>query len=94
MHIDKVPYEFSKYPAFVRAWATYHRLPAVAIVSLNEGGVKPPVVWAKLRGRDCRLVMASRLGDVGINYTGAETGYTSRHDIEELTDFREVKEHA
>lgn len=45
------------------------------------------------RGRRCRVVMASRFGDVGIRFTdllGANYGYSTRCPVEHLIDFSET----
>jgi hypothetical protein len=89
IHVDDVIYQPNKWPDFLIAFITFHRLPAVEKMNLERCGMKPPEVWAdNPNGVRCRLTMASRMGDVGVNYTGEPTGYKDRFTLNELTGFR------
>lgn len=86
-HVDDVLNEPDKYPQF----------PPVLIAFLDHArSLLPPgprpECWATHDGRAVRLCMASRMGDVGINTTGAPFGYSKRVALDDLTDFRATKE--
>lgn len=46
-----------------------------------------PRLYASYKGNRCRVVMVSRLGDVGISYKDQEYGYNERVSLYDLTDF-------
>lgn len=88
-HVDDVIYQPGKWPDFLIAFVTFHRMPAVEKSNLERCGMKPPEVWAdNVVDNPCRLVMVSRLGDVGVNFSGEPTGYTMRYTLDELKNFR------
>lgn len=89
VHCDDV-IEDKSYPEVLRKFLDYARSPAHG--AGREG--RKPVCWATYKGQPVRLCMASRFGDVGINTTGADTGYAARVNIAELTDFRAMREMA
>jgi hypothetical protein len=71
-------------PDCVRAFLEHARAPAHGA---NLPGGRP-ALFAKLAGVPVRIVMASRLGDVGITENlAAERGYSARVWLDELTDF-------
>ena len=74
------PAALRKYLAFARAPAHGHLLP------------KPhPKLYADYEGRRVRVIMASRLGDVGITTDlDAEFGYDCRVRVRSLSNFSEL----
>lgn len=75
------------YPEILRKFVAFHRQPAIEI--LKHPQEEWPVLWATDRfGTPCRVVMASRLGDLGVNYTGDFVGYSMRWTVDELSDYR------
>ena len=71
-------------PAALRAFLEHARSPA-------HGNMRPgpkPKLFARYDGRPVRVVMASRLGDVGFTYDlTREHGYERRAHLDLLTDF-------
>lgn len=64
-----------------------NRLPAIDKALCYGNGVDPKL-FATLDGKRVRVVMASRMGDVGVTENlEAEYGYSRRVDVGELTDF-------
>ena len=79
------------FPNCLRWWLLYNTLPAVD-KHLFKQYAKEPILWAKYNGEWVKLLMASRLGDVGItNNLDATHGYTDRVHIEELLDFTDER---
>jgi hypothetical protein len=83
-----------KVPEFVRRWLIINTLPAIeqnVLKGIRQGGGYNPTVFAKLDGKVVKLMMASRLGDIGVAYNlNRETGYDKRVYLEELSDFSET----
>ncbi len=85
-HCDEYINDFNA-PMSLRWFLFVNRLPASDKHLCEKNGVKPRL-FAKYKGNRVRVVMASRLGDVGITKNlDAENGYSLRVQIEELTDF-------
>jgi hypothetical protein len=79
-------------PKALRRYLRYHRWPAVWQARAQGLGVKEPVLFARYNGIKVRVVMASRMGDVGITTRlDAERGYQDRVYIEDLTHFTDKK---
>jgi hypothetical protein len=77
-------------PECLRWFLLINRLPAVASALCYARGVRP-VLFATLDGKRVRVVMASRLGDVGItDELERDHGYQQRTWIELLSNFSEV----
>ncbi|MEK9208251.1 MAG: hypothetical protein AAB922_07215 [Patescibacteria group bacterium] len=69
-----------------------HRLPAQDMYLCRENGVKPKL-FATFERERVQVVMASRLGDVGIsNDFGNNPGYTRRVAISDLSNFSNTPE--
>jgi hypothetical protein len=90
-HCDSYIHDLSQ-PLCLRFWLLVHRLPAADMELLNRAGVNPDLFASTVQGRTVRLVMASRLGDVGI--TGALTDltddrYEQRVHLDLLCNFRD-----
>jgi len=92
-HIDDVIHDHS-YPAFLRAWLLFKRLPAIDYCVLMAAEVPEPEVWAwcKSRARIVRLSMGSRLGDIGVNTQGRPASYEWRTGIDDLMHFSRAKD--
>ena len=89
-HCDRTIVE-SKYPMIVRWWVFINRLPDIEKHLCFHNGVNPSL-WAKCRGKWVRLVMASRMGHVGITTNiDAQIGYGECVWLHELTDFTDEK---
>lgn len=74
-------------PRCLRFWLLVNRLPAVDAALCRESDVNPRL-FANYDGKRVRLVMASRLGDVGItSKLDAEYGYQTRVSVADLADF-------
>lgn len=81
-------------PAALRAFLAFERQPAIKKVPS-----KRPALFATYIGSDplaadcvglrCRVVMASRFGDVGVRFTDLDRdyGYSIRCPVEHLRDF-------
>lgn len=87
-------------PKCVRKFLLLHRLPATDQTLLDEeiektelyARLKPNPVLCHMENRWYRVVMASRLGDVGITtHLERKHGYDSRLFIDMLTDFTEKR---
>jgi len=89
-------------PMCLRRYLRFNRWPTIVQVRAWQLGVKEPKLYATVstpneshcnkygvkNGDRVRVVMASRLGDVGITTNlDAENGYKVRVNIEELKDF-------
>ena len=85
-HCDDYIHDLSA-PGALRWFLFVHRLPAVDQILCRAHDVKP-VLFADYQGRRVRVVMASRLGDVGVTEDlTVENGYQRRVGVEELTNF-------
>ncbi len=74
-------------PACLRAFLDHARSPAHG--RLRED--KRPPLFADYHGKRIRVVMASRLGDVGITENlSAEYGYSKRVAVADLKNFSEA----
>jgi hypothetical protein len=68
-----------------------NRLPVGLKQLVRERGIPSPRLFADHAGTRVRVVMASRLGDLGITTNlGAEHGYEWRVSVEDLTNFSET----
>lgn len=88
-HCDRYDGDFSE-PDCLRWWVLMNRLPAVAKMLAREM-IEWPNCYAKHDGRWCRLVIASRFGDVGITYELDSEQYKVRVALDQLTDFQAEK---
>jgi len=78
-------------PMCLRWFLFVERLPAVEKMMCYANGVKPKL-FANHAGKRVRVVMASRLGDVGITGNlAAENGYSARVPVSELCNFGDSK---
>ncbi len=85
-HCDDYINDF-RAPMCLRAFLLRHRLPASDGMVLDAAGFNPSL-YADYKGERVRVVMASRLGDVGITSNlSAERGYDHRVHVEELANF-------
>jgi hypothetical protein len=80
-------------PPVLRWFLFINRLPATLRICAEEMGLRPSL-YADFRSRDpgnelhrCRVVMASRLGDVGINFNFHPDYYEKRVPVEWLSNF-------
>ena len=78
-----------KLPAFVRAFLILHCLNATWKIVLDEVGIggdnyRLYGMWA---GEPVRVVMVSRMGDIGISRHDQEHGYFTRCSIYDVTDY-------
>lgn len=80
-------------PMCLRKFLFVNRLPAVWKYSKWIGRGKPkPKLFADHEGKRVRVVMASRMGDVGIaKELSSDRGYYKRVYIEQLSNFAETK---
>jgi hypothetical protein len=70
-------------------WFHIHRLPATLKFIAMRVGNCPKAVFATHDGKRVRVVMASRLGDVGItDNLKADCGYSKRVFIDDLSELR------
>lgn len=75
-------------PKSLRRFLRWNRWPAAWQVRAEDWGMKPPVLFARYLGIQVRVVMASRMGDVGItSKLDSERGYTARVYLEDLSHF-------
>jgi hypothetical protein len=75
-------------PMVLRWFLFINRLPASEKILCLANGVNP-VLFATYEGKTVRVVMASRLGDVGITSDlKAELGYEKRVTVDQLGNFR------
>jgi len=75
-------------PTDLRWFIFVNRLPAPERLLYNEHVKSDPVLYAKHDGNRVRVVMASRLGDLGITSDLSSTDrYQTRVAVEDLTDF-------
>ena len=77
-------------PMCLRKWLLYNRVPAIWKMRRWRKQWGIPTLFATYKGEQYRVVMASRLGDVGITKNlNALFGYELRVYIEDLSDFKE-----
>ena len=86
MHCDNVIHR-RNYPICLRFYILVNRLPVLDKYVIHDA-VGEPKCFATWEGQRVRLVMASRMGDVGIT-TQLENdhGYEHRVTIDQLSDF-------
>jgi hypothetical protein len=85
-------------PLALRWWLFLHRLPAADQLLCREAKTWPALyatvatdrlLPGMVRGTTVRVVMASRMGDVGITpKLDAESGYTARVAVDDLENYR------
>lgn len=73
-------------PAFVRGFLAAHSMSASYSMAMEEAGFMPKL-YARWNGIPVRVVMVSRMGDVGISKLDEQHGYFERLSIYELTDY-------
>lgn len=89
-HCDEYINDFDA-PMCLRWFLFVNRLPASDKHLCERNGVKPRL-FATHFGKKVRIVMASRLGDVGITEKlDAENGYSTRVAVADLTDFTDQR---
>lgn len=85
-HCDDYINDFKASKA-LRFFLLINRLPAVEMALCREFGVVP-TLFADYNGERVRVVMASRLGDLGISkHLDQEDGYFTRVPVSALTNF-------
>lgn len=85
-HCDDYIHDFTA-PHCLRFFLLIKRLPAMDMMVCREFGVKPKL-FATYKDARVRVVMASRMGDVGItHHLDAEDGYQARVMIAALSNF-------
>ncbi len=85
-HCDNAIHDH-KLPICIRYFLLVNRLPSVDRYIIVEAQGEP-VCFATWEGKRVRLVMASRMGDVGITTNlDAESGYRWRVSVDDLSDF-------
>jgi len=78
-------------PVMLRAWIIMMNLPALESETFRSAGIVPSI-YAKYKRDWVRLVMASRLGDVGISYSiDSDTGYDKRVMLSDLSEFTDKR---
>lgn len=78
-------------PKELRWFLLINRMPASDMMLARQFIVNPRL-FADYKGKTVRVVMASRLGDVGITENlEAEDGYQKRVWLHELSNFTDVK---
>lgn len=86
MHCDQAINDFRQ-PVCLRYFLLVNRMPALD-KNLIIQSVGFPKCFATHEGQRVRLVMASRIGDVGITSDlNAEDGYQKRVSLDDLSDF-------
>lgn len=88
-HCDAYIQDFTA-PRCLRFFLLVQRMPAIDAMLCRAVGVKPKL-FATHEGVRVRVVMASRIGDVGITRKlDAEDGYERRVMVSDLTNFGET----
>lgn len=88
-HCDDYIHDFTASHC-LRFFLLVNRLPAMDMMLCRGFGVKPKL-FATYKGDRVRVVMASRMGDVGITHKlDAEDGYENRVMVADLSDFGEA----
>lgn len=76
-------------PRYLRFFLLWNRMPAADRLLLEEFRT-PPTLFADHEGKRVRVVMVSRLGDVGITrFLDKENGYGTRVFLDKLSNFGE-----
>lgn len=89
MHCDDFAADYQR-DAAARWFVFINRLPVSLRQLVRVRGLPDPVLFADYQGKRVRVVMASRLGDVGItDDLTATNGYKCRVGIDELSNFGE-----
>ncbi|AFO71621.1 hypothetical protein CcrKarma_gp226 [Caulobacter virus Karma] len=86
-----MPYEVSnsraicdyKLPAIVRGFLALNAGNATETLAIEEAGFMPKL-YGRYKGKACRVIMVSSLGDVGITYHDNRYGYSDRVSIYDL----------
>lgn len=87
VHCDDVINMGFKYPICLRYFLLVMRLPAIE-KSIIRQAVGMPECYATYKDVRVKLVMASRMGDVGITTNlEAESGYDQRVSLDQLSEF-------
>jgi len=84
-------------PLCLRRFLRYHRWPAIYKIRAERLGVKEPelyadfIVWRKRNAKPVRVkvMMASRMGDIGISQNLRDEHYQQRLYVEDLSNFSE-----
>lgn len=80
-------------PLCLRRFLRYHRWPASYEIKAEKIEVKRPKLFAKHEDKVVQVVMASRMGDVGITENlEIKNGYTRRVYVEKLSGFSDDKD--
>lgn len=88
-HCDAYIQDFAA-PRCLRFFLLVQRMPALDAMLCRSVGVVPKL-FATYEGTRVRVVMASRIGDVGITtHLDAEDGYQKRVMVGDLTNFGET----
>jgi hypothetical protein len=88
-HCDDYIHDFTA-PHCLRFFLLVNRMPAVDAMLCRAAGVLPKL-FATYEGARVRVVMASRLGDVGVTRRlDAEDGYEKRVMVADLTSFGDI----
>jgi hypothetical protein len=86
VHCDEVINDYQA-NSHLRWFILINRMPAMLKCLASEMGCEPKL-FADYMGKRVRVVMASRLGDVGITEDlDAENGYSERVYVDALTNF-------
>lgn len=91
-HCDEYIHDHSA-PMPLRWFLFVNRLPAVEKLLCDEHGVRP-TLYADRGGQRVRVVMASRLGDVGITSKLDSDQYEERVPVEALSNFAATEHEA
>jgi hypothetical protein len=79
-------------PNALKWFLFFNRLPAMDKGLCRDNGIDDPKLWAQYEDKWIRVVMASRMGDVGITSNlDADHGYDSRVSVEDLTGFTDER---
>lgn len=82
---EQAIYDFDM-PDFVRAFLAINSLSAMETWPVRTANYMPKL-YGRHKGRPVRVVMVSRLGDVGISREDKECGYYERCSIYDVTDY-------
>lgn len=79
-------------PKCLRKFLLYHRIPAAWLYGRWRDSWGVPKLFATHNGKRVRVVMASRMGDVGITPNlNRESGYADRVLVDKLSEFSDEK---
>uniref|UniRef100_A0AB74UMS4 Uncharacterized protein n=1 Tax=Caulobacter phage BL57 TaxID=3348355 RepID=A0AB74UMS4_9VIRU len=70
-------------PAIVRGFLAINAGNATETLAIEEAGFMP-TLYGRYKGKACRVVMVSSLGDVGISFVDQRYGYSERVSIYDL----------